>query len=71
MFATCSFCEISPVMDIALCELPWKAPWNVTISDLPVAVLHSFSAASTAFAPVGPQNWIFVLSRIASGRSES
>ena len=71
MFATGSFWATSPVTAIALCVLPWNAPWNATISLRPVAVLQSLSAASTAFAPAGPQNWIFVSLRISAGSSES
>ena len=41
------------------------------MSPRPVAVLQSLSAASTAFAPVGPQNAIFVRSRISSGSIDS
>ncbi len=70
-FWTGSFCETRPVTAIALCVLPWNPPWNATISPRPVAVLHSFSAASTAFAPAGPQNWIFISLRISAGSSES
>ena len=36
----------------------------------PVAVRTSFSAASTASVPVGPQNWIFASAASAGGSRE-
>ena len=51
--------------------VPWKPPWNETTSPRPVAVLHSLMAASTAFAPVGPQKCIFMRSAIRPGSIDS
>ncbi len=64
---TGSFCSTRPVTLSAARVAPWKPPWKVMISSRPVAVLHSLRAASTALAPVGPQKWIRVRSRIGSG----
>src|SRR5262249_8238836 len=51
--------------------LPWKLPWNAMTSPRPVAVLHSFIAASTALAPVGPQKCSFMRERSPGGSIES
>ncbi len=64
---TGSFCSTRPVTDIAARLLPWKPPWKLITPSRPVAVLQSLSAASTALAPVGPQKWIFVRSRMPAG----
>jgi hypothetical protein len=61
----------TPVRAIPAWVVPWNPPWNDTTSPRPVAVLHSLIAASTAFAPVGPQKWIFVRSAIRPGNIDS
>jgi hypothetical protein len=65
------FWDTLPVIAIAAWLLPWKPPWKETTPPRPVAVLQSFSAASTALAPVGPQNWIFIRSRMPAGSIDS
>ena len=51
--------------------MPWNPPWKAMTSPRPVAVLHSLIAASTAFAPVGPQKCTFVRSCIPPGSIDS
>ena len=67
-FATGALVDTTPVTAIAECVVPWNPPEKATTSPRPVAVLHSFSAASTAFAPVGPQKCTRIRSRIAVGQ---
>ena len=48
----------APDSSSAPCVIPWYAPPNAITPARPVAVRASLIAASTASAPVGPQNWI-------------
>ena len=45
-----------PVADKAPIDIPWYAPEKAMTPVRPVTFRASFSAASTASAPVGPQN---------------
>ena len=70
-FATGALVATIPVTAIAAWVVPWNPPENATTSPRPVAVLQSFSAASTALAPVGPQKCTRIRSRIPSGSIDS
>ena len=70
-FAMGAFVATTPVTAIPAWVVPWNPPENATTSPRPVAVLQTLSAASTAFAPVGPQKWIRIRSRIAGGSMDS
>jgi hypothetical protein len=69
--ATGALFATRPVSAIPMCVVPWKPPWKATTSPRPVAILHNLIAASTAFAPVGPQKCTFVRPCIPTGSIDS
>ena len=69
-FCTCSLGWSSPVRARAPCPMPWNPPEKAMTVPLPVAVLQSLIAASTASVPEGEQNCTLALEASSLGMME-